>query len=380
MAHIQRLGNSIQMYFAEMESGGSPTGSGPQLTDTWEVYENAIVFSEAGGDSITLKGPNHPGNTFQDPTEPYFWTPDNGSAFGQWIQFLGNGEVTLTLDDGILGPLMLYEFPTAGRFVDAAVLLEASADALPVPSDIYVDADRGGTDVPLDGEFGMGDRQVLISRLRRQFNDSLDTLTLNDNDNPEALSLGTYFGTGSAGSLLTMTILTRAGSADLDAATYYRRGGDSFAHWTLSTEFQAILDAIVTGDRYILAFWRTIVVHDVDAGGVSWEFAVPQPAVAHYQAHLVDAGGVSWEFAVPQPTVFHHLVHYVDAGGVEWTFAVLSPLSLAGYRSVRWLLPLTGYHSKCHQLSWLTWWFSSGRTPLSKLSFEAFSVSSGASW
>ena len=32
-----------------------------------------------------LKGPGHPGNQYADPTEPYFWSPDNRTALRDWI-------------------------------------------------------------------------------------------------------------------------------------------------------------------------------------------------------------------------------------------------------------------------------------------------------
>ena len=49
--------------------------------------------------------------------------------------------------------------------------------------------------------------------------------------------------------------------------------------------------------------------HAVDAGDISWTFALPQPSVTHVPAattdHAVDAGAVSWTFNLPQPTVIH---------------------------------------------------------------------------
>ena len=305
-----------------IESGGDPNASGPQLTDTWEVYASALILSEAGGDSVTLKGPNHPDNTFQDPSEPYFWTPDNGSAFASWIQALGTGEITLTLDDGTPNLLSLFDFPTTGRFVDAAALLVASADTLPVPSSFYADSDYGGTDTPLEGELGLGPDNSIIGRLRRQLNDAVATLTLNDDDNPLSFSIGDYFADGGAGRGLTMTLQTSAGSADMDAVTYYRRGGGSFAHWTLSTEFQALLDPLVTGDRFIIAFWRAYVDHAVDATPVEFTFTLPTPTVNLMGDHFVNVGTIGFTFTLPQPTITVLRNLQVNAGAVEFTFTL----------------------------------------------------------
>ena len=163
--------------------------------------------------------------------------------------------------------LVLSDFVTVGRDVDAAALLVASADAT-LPSDFYVDSDQGGSDTPLDGELGLGSGEVVISRFRRQLSNSLDTLTLNDNDNPVALAIGDYFDSG-AGNDLMFTIQTRNGIATMSADTDYRRGGGSFAHWTLTSEAAALLDTIDAGDRFIVAFWRPVLIVSLSWPGSS---------------------------------------------------------------------------------------------------------------
>ena len=84
-AYLRRFGisgNSTRLDVSESDTG-SFVGAGPELVTEWEDWEGAIVFdADAGG--ITLKGPNHPDNSFSDPSEPYFWTPDNGAAFRDW--------------------------------------------------------------------------------------------------------------------------------------------------------------------------------------------------------------------------------------------------------------------------------------------------------
>ena len=327
LGFVERLGTSIRMYFDVAQTGGSPSGVGPDLTDLWETYESAIVLRETGGASITLRGPNHPDNTFSDATEAYFWTPANGAALGTWITGLGTGEIRLTLDDGAGDATMLTlaDFDTTGRDVDAAALLRASGNALPVPGNIYTDPDDGGTDSPLDGELGLGAGEVVISRLRRQESNSLPTLTLNERDNPEALTIGDYFDDGGPGDDLTMTIQTLTDSASMTAAADYRRGGGSFAHWTLTPEFRAIVDAIATGDLFILALWRESVDHPVDAGDISIVVAVPEPTITHLRDHEIDAGDISITIDIPEPTITRTGSHAVDAGDVSVTVDIPEP-------------------------------------------------------
>ena len=72
------------------------------------------------------------------------------------------------------------------------------------------------------------------------------------------------------------------------------------------------------------------VAHTVDAGDVTWAFAVPVVGVTHVTpttgAHTVDAGDVSWSFAIPQVSVTHvtptTTAHTVNAGGVSWSFNI----------------------------------------------------------
>ncbi len=73
----------------------NPFNAGPELTDAFESAAAAITLSEAGGSALVIAGPA-PG----DSTEPYRWQPANGVAVAAWFSGLGNGVVTLTLDDG----------------------------------------------------------------------------------------------------------------------------------------------------------------------------------------------------------------------------------------------------------------------------------------
>ena len=87
-----------------------------------------------------------------------------------------------------------------------------------------------------------------------------------------------------------------------------------FNNWQIDDAAQqALITAIATGDRFVLAIAEpaaTTTDHAVDAGAVAFAFDLPQPTVTHTPAaatvdHAVDAGAVSWAFALPQPTVTH---------------------------------------------------------------------------
>ena len=61
----------------------------------------------------------------------------------------------------------LSDSDDTGLEVVAKALLVASAAATVAGNIFYADADRGGTDTPLDGELGLGADNTVISRFRR---------------------------------------------------------------------------------------------------------------------------------------------------------------------------------------------------------------------
>ena len=111
LRYIDNVAGSPRIRLAA-DAVADPQGAGPEFTAAFESAAMAFTFAEAGGDSVTLKGPQHADNTFRDATEPYFWTPDNTAAWSAWVLGLGGGDVTLTLDDDVV----------AYSFYDAAVV------------------------------------------------------------------------------------------------------------------------------------------------------------------------------------------------------------------------------------------------------------------
>ena len=113
-----------------------------------------------------------------------------------------------------------------------------------------------------------------------------------------------------------------------------------FNNWQIDDAAQqALITAIATGDRFVLAIAEpatTTTDHAVDAGAVAFAFDFPQPSVTHTPAaatvdHAVDAGPVHFAFALPQPAVTHTpavpttVDHAVDAGAVAWAFHLPEP-------------------------------------------------------
>ena len=203
--------------------------------------------------------------------------------------------------------LVLSDSDDTGLEVVAKALLAASAAATVAGNIFWADADRAGTDTPLDGELGLGANNTVISRFRRV---SATVLVLNDNDNPSAFDIGAYFNTGGGGNDLTLYFQTLSGEVSFSVATQLVNQGGAFAQFTLPAAAQTLLDGIASGDRFIFKAARpstTPTGHAVDAGDSAFAFQLPQPTVTHTTAattdHAVNAGDAAFAFALPQPTV-----------------------------------------------------------------------------
>ena len=342
--HYHQLGTgNAQFYTDSSATGGSPIGAGPDLTPAWEIADEAITFAEEGGSSLILKGPNHPDNTFSDPSESYFWTPDNRSAHASWITNVGDGAISMILWDGVgtkpgttppVSPLALSDFDQTGLEIVLLANIEAGLEISGDNRTYYADSNfTPVTGSLLDGELGLSVTETLVSRFQYIFQGSnIGQIRLNDNDDPVALNLEDYF--AGDGADLTLYVQTADSLVTIPVAANIASDGSGFIRISIPTaDGRAVLNAIGDGTQLNFAFARSAFnAHAVNAGAVAWTFAVPQPAVTHTRAHAVDAGNIDWSFAVPQPTVTHTSIqpqsHAVNAGAVNFNFAVPQPTIL----------------------------------------------------
>ena len=111
--------------------------SGPELTDAWETYAEAITFS-AGGLSVIVPGPNFPSFSRRDPTESYSWTL-NGTYLDDWKAFL-TAYLALAADVRATTRIQLRDkpLPVAPKFADdtgdpITGMVSVRIDAVTVP-------------------------------------------------------------------------------------------------------------------------------------------------------------------------------------------------------------------------------------------------------
>ena len=307
LRYIRDVGTSIQVQLSET-ADGSPDEAGLQFSAVFETAAAAFTFVAEDASSLILKGPGHADNTFADPDEPYFWTPDNGAEMQTWFNATRHSEATLTLDDG-LGPIVavrgrasagaleatgrvdrvpaltLADFDTGGLELDVLALIRAGAGP---QQTIFAAPPRGTVGALLEGELGLGARNVPITRIRRR-NGTM--LLINDN---EPLSLADYFSAGGDGADLTLYVQTLDGMASLPVTALGRGGGNYVQFGPIGTAFDAILDGIDAGDRFIFAFARAapLAVAVRGAAGAGWALVTARvirvtPAVRTIQGTAV---------------------------------------------------------------------------------------------
>ena len=196
-------------------------------------------------------------------------------------------------------PLTLADSDDAGLDVDAKALLVAS-DAGTTGNFIYEDADRGGTDTPLDGELGLGADETLISGIRRR---TATLLQLNDNNNPAALDIGAYFSTGGAGNDLTIYLQTLD-----DGEVSFPASNSSFSRvdqvrFTIPSDVQTLLENLVSGDRFIIKFARAATVDFTgDAETINFSTGLAEATGSTLAPITGDASPVGFSFSVAQAT------------------------------------------------------------------------------
>ena len=126
---VQKIGSSPRIGIAST-ADGDDTDAGPELSNAWETHADAITLHRDGVDDLVLKGPNNPDNSFSDPTEPYFWVPDNGTEFAAWwdsnIDFTSfritfrTPPITIRTGEAEAGQVATAGIEGTGRKLDAA--------------------------------------------------------------------------------------------------------------------------------------------------------------------------------------------------------------------------------------------------------------------
>ena len=147
----------------------------------------------------------------------------------------------------VVPALTLADFDANGLELDMLALIRAGAGPNYV---LYAVPPRGSVGELLDGELGLGETEAAITCIRRRTG---TMLVVSDND---PLSLAAFFGGGGAGADLTLYVQTLAGVASTAVSAHARAGDNMIRFGAADSDFQALLDGIDDGDRFIFALAR----------------------------------------------------------------------------------------------------------------------------
>ena len=189
-------------------------------------------------------------------------------------------------------PLVLSDWDGTGLATDVLALIRAGAD-----EPLYADTNRGGTDVPIDGELGLGGGETIITRIRVISNGGI--VVINDNDVPTELTLSNYFGVGGAGHDLTLYIQTENWIVSTPVSGATSGGGYSNLPFDNSDGEHQRLNSLGEDDLFIFAFARpasdTSVARAqmaIDLGGPSIQSSIRATVVGPARVRIAaDLGG-----------------------------------------------------------------------------------------
>ena len=95
LRYLQGQSDNIRIRLSSTATD-DPFLAGPELVPEWEDYAEALTFEADGAATVVLKGPANLDNSFEDPSEPYHWIPDNGDAWQTYWQD-ANTNIRVTL-------------------------------------------------------------------------------------------------------------------------------------------------------------------------------------------------------------------------------------------------------------------------------------------
>ena len=319
--------------------------AGQDLTSQFE--QNGSLELTVGSNSllVSLAG--------ADTTEPYVWTPTNGAevtAFEALLSGVAGTEscqliirdftpgvpISHTVDAGDVAFAFTIPQPTV-TYTPPAILATSDWDGAGYQAPIVLallPATISGADITVDPVTAIAGDLVVASDLtisgveRHAAQDSIRLRKTGDG------LFSSYFdneGTPlypAAKAFIVIDNLARTHIPFTIGAT-----GGGFNNWSYDTASQeSLVEAIATGDKFLLAIAEPITDHVVDAGDVAWDFDLPEPTVTYTPAvdHVVDAGDVAWVFDITEPTVTYTppagtVDFSVNAGDVAWNFDLPEP-------------------------------------------------------
>ena len=144
-------------------------------------------------------------------------------------------------------PLTLADYDTTGRETDVLALIDPASDAT-----LYAVSPRGSAGTLVAGDLAYDGNTVPITRIRIEQSGAVFFF----NDNTDAESAATFFGTGGAGHDLRLTVQTETDMLQQPVAGNVDRSGGNFVWFSVPTDKRAFINGLANGTRFILVLDR----------------------------------------------------------------------------------------------------------------------------
>ena len=263
------------------ESGEATTDSGdliPALATIADIVleqgvtVNQVLPEATGGNApITYSATGLAANmTFTAATRTLAWagqTTPSTTEITYVAEDVDGDKATRTFNVIVLLALDDFVLPTNHVEFDVGLVL-----AEPDSNDFFYRDETVGVDESTDTGMIVGgsvepEAGYRMSRIRR-FSSTVFQL----NDNPDSDDLANFFAEGGAGNDLIIYLQDAQGVASFPVATTaVLNSGSNHVRWTVPTAFQTVMNRIQDGDRFILAFSRSMappVVTFTTAAGI----------------------------------------------------------------------------------------------------------------
>ena len=215
-----------------------------QLSEVGETHDIGLSFSASAAATFT----------------PSLQLDEVGETHDIGLSFAASAVGALSLAIEVIEDIDLGSFPTRNLVIDCLALISRTQTG----TEIYRDANRGGSDVPVAGELGLGPNNTWISRIRLTTSTNL-LINISDRNGPlttsaaAVLALFAYFGTFGDGIDEALYIQTSEGIERVLVAGNDAGVGGGYLNLTISAAMGQLLQDLEVGRRLNFAFARTQV-------------------------------------------------------------------------------------------------------------------------
>ena len=215
-----------------------------QLSEVGETHDIGLSFSASAAATFT----------------PSLQLYEVGETHDIGLSFAASAVGALSLAIEVIEDIDLSSFPTGNLVIDCLALISRTQTG----TEIYRDANRGGSDIPVAGELGIGPDNTWVSRIRLTTSTNL-LINISNRNGPlttsaaAVLALFAYFGAFGDGIDEALYIQTSEGIERVLVAGNDAGVGGGYLNLTISAAMGQLLQDLEVGRRLNFAFAHTQV-------------------------------------------------------------------------------------------------------------------------